>query len=163
MKTAATALALIVTTFASAAHARTLMTQRQALTTAFPPPLTYTRQTFALTPPQVAQVKKAADTEIVDPAVVRYAASNGSFAYFDTHHVRGGPEVVMIVLDAKGRIARVDVIDFEDETKYFPKQRWLTQLIGRSGKNLPSNATGPAERAIVKAARKIFAIHALVR
>jgi hypothetical protein len=162
---------LALLSLAVSAHARTLMTQKQALTSAFPPPLTYTRQTFFLKPEQVARIKKESGAEIVDPLVIRYAASNGSFAYFDTHRVRTEPEVVMIVVDASGRVARIDILDFEEPTDYFPKRRWLDQLLGRKLDHdlalnravRPISGASLTGRAIVNATRKILAIHGIVR
>lgn len=158
-------------TLAFGAQGRTLMTQKQALATAFPPPLTYTRQALFLKAEQIGQVKKESGAETVDPLVVRYAASNGCFAYFDTHRVRTEPEMVMIVVDASGRVVRVDILTFEEPMDYFPKRRWLEQLNGRKLDHdlalnraiRPISGASLTGRAILNATRKILAIHNVVR
>jgi hypothetical protein len=165
-------LALIaVLSFAIAAHARSLMTQKEAFATAFPAPLTFSRQTFFLKPEQIAQVKHESGAEAVEPLVIRYAASNGSFAYFDTHRVRTEPEVVMVVVDAAGKVSRVDILSFDEPTDYMPKRRWIDQLLGRKLDDdlalnraiRPISGASLTGRAIVNATRRILAIHGVIR
>jgi hypothetical protein len=162
---------LAVLSFAIGAHARTLMTQKEALASAFPAPLTFARQTFFLKPEQVAQIKRESGAEAVEPLVIRYAGSNGSFAYFDKHRVRTEPEVVMIVVDAAGKVSRVDILSFDEPTDYMPKRRWIDQLLGRKLDNdlalnraiRPISGASLTGRAIVNATRKILAIHSVIR
>ena len=151
--------------FALAAQARVLMTQQKALASAFPAGVKVTRQTFFLTPEQA----KAAGSET--QLVIRYAGSNGAFAYFDTHRVRTEPETVMVVVNAEGKIDRVDILSFDEPTDYFPKRRWLDQLLGRKLDDdlslnraiRPISGASLTGRAIVNASRKILAIHNAVK
>ena len=146
---------------ALAADARVLLTQQQALASAFPAGVKVARQTIFLTPEQA----RAAGSET--QLVIRYAGSNGSFAYFDTHRVRTEPETVMVVVNAERKIERVDILSFDEPTDYFPKRRWLDQLLGRRlGDDLslnrairPISGASLTGRAIVNASRKILAIH----
>lgn len=141
--------------FAFAAHARVLMTQEQALALAFPPGVKVTRQTFFL-PRQL---------------VIRYAGSNGSYAYFDTHRVRTEPETIMVVVNAEGKIERVDILSFDEPTDYFPKRRWLDQFLGRKLDDdlsliraiRPISGASLTGRAITDASRKILAIHNAIK
>ena len=149
---------LIVVLFALAAHARVIETQEQALASVGK---NLSRQTFFLTKEQAA----AAGVE--SQLVIRYAAPNGIYAYFDTHRVRTEPETVMIVVDANGAISRVDILSFNEPTDYFPKRRWLDQLLGRKldGELSLNRAIRPISgasltgRAIVNATRKVLALH----
>src|SRR5213075_852006 len=151
--------------FALAASARVLMTQQQALASAFPPGVKVTRQTIFLTTDQA----KAAGVET--QLVIRYAGSNGSFAYFDTHRVRTEPETVMVVVNAEGKIDRVDILSFDEPTDYFPKRRWLDQFLGRKLDDdlslnraiRPMSGASLTGRAIVNASRKILAIHNVIK
>lgn len=152
---------LTLLSVALAAQARVLMTQQQALASAFPAGVKVTRQTFFLTPEQA----KAAGSET--QLVIRYAGSNGSFAYFDTHRVRTEPETVMVVVNAEGKIDRVDILSFDEPTDYFPKRRWLDQLLGRKlDRELalnrgvrPISGASLTGRALVDATRKVLALH----
>jgi hypothetical protein len=155
---------------ALAAHGRVLMTQAQALTTAFPPATRVTRQIFFLTPEQVASVRSESGVEFDDQLVVRYAGSNGAYAYFDTHRVRTLPETIMIVVSAEAKIEKVDILSFDEPTDYFPKRRWLDQLLGRklnddlslNGAVRPISGASLTGHAIVNASRKVLAIHHVI-
>jgi len=136
---------------ALSANARVLMTQEQALASAFPAGVKVTRQTIFLE----------------HQLVIRYAGSNGSYAYFDTHRVRTEPETVMVVVNAAGKIERVDILSFDEPTDYFPKRRWLDQFLGRKldkdlslkGAIRPISGASLTGAAIVNASRRILAIH----
>ena len=145
----------VILFIALAANARVLMTQQQALASAFPAGVTVTRQTFFLE----------------KQLVIRYAGSNGSFAYFDTHRVRTEPETIMVVVNAEGKVERVDILSFDEPTDYFPKRRWLDQLLGRKlDDNLslnrairPISGASLTGRVIVDATRRIRAIHSAIK
>ena len=152
---------LVIVFFALAAHARVIETQEQALASVGK---NLTRQTFFLTKEQAAAA--GAESQLV----IRYAAPNGVYAYFDTHRVRTEPETVMIVVDANGAISRVDILSFNEPTDYFPKRRWLDQFLGRKlddqlslkGAIRPMSGASLTGAAIVNASRKILAIHRLL-
>jgi hypothetical protein len=153
--------------FAFAAHARVLMTQEQALASAFPAPAKVTREKFFLTPQQIAAAKSESGVEFNDQLIVRYASSDGRYAYFDSHRVRTMPETIMVVVKADGSIDRIDILSFDEPTDYFPKPRWIDQLRGRKlDRDLslnrairPISGASLTGRAIVDASRKILAIH----
>ena len=168
-----TATLLVVVLVAAVAEpllARTLMTREQALASAFPPPLTVARQKFFLTAQQRAEARRESGVEFEDALIVRYAASGGSFAYFDTHRVRTLPETIMVVVKADGSVERVDILSFDEPTDYFPKRRWIDQLLGRKlDRELaldrgvrPLSGASLTARAIVNATRKVLALHRLL-
>ncbi len=152
---------------ATAASARVLMTQEQALAKAFPAGTTFVRQKFFLTAQQLEQARRQSGTEFDDRLVIRYAGSNRRFAYFDTHRVRTLPETIMVVVKSDGTIDRVDILSFDEPTDYFPKRRWIDQLLGRkldrdlslNGAIRPISGASLTGRAIVNASRKILALH----
>src|SRR5437763_8862886 len=156
---------LFICLFALAASARVLETQQQALASAFPRGVKVERQTFFLTKEQ------AAAANVPTQLVIRYAGSNGSYAYFDTHRVRTEPETVMVVVNAEGKIERVDILSFDEPTDYFPKRRWLDQLLGRKLDDdlslnraiRPISGASLTGRAIVNASRRILAIHNAIK
>jgi hypothetical protein len=151
----------------AAANARVLMTQQQALASAFPTGTTVSRQKFFLTPEQLAAARKESGGEFDDALIIRYAGSDGRFAYFDSHRVRTEPETVMVVVKADGTIDSIDILSFDEPTDYFPKRRWLDQLLGRkldrdlalNGAVRPISGASLTGRAIVNASRKILALH----
>ena len=152
---------------AEPALARTLMTREQALASAFPPAQHVVRQKFFLTPQQLADARRESGVDFDDSLIVRYAATNGSFAYFDTHRVRTLPETIMVVVKADGAVERVDILSFDEPTDYFPKRRWIDQLLGRKlDRELaldravrPMSGASLSGRAIVNATRKVLALH----
>lgn len=156
---------------AHVATARVLMTQREALATAFPAGAKLVRQTFFLKPEQVSAAKSESGVDFPDQLLIRYLATSGDrllgYAYFDTHRVRTLPESVMIVVTADGKIDRVEILSFDEPTDYFPKRRWIDQLLGRkldSELSLnrairPISGASLTGRAIVNASRKVLALH----
>ena len=152
---------------ALAASARVLMTQEQALATAFPAGVKVERQKFFLTSQQLAEARRESGVDFTDQLIIRYAGGNGVFAYFDTHRVRTLPETVMIVVAADGKVDRVEILFFDEPTDYFPKRRWIDQLLGRKLDNelslhsaiRPLSGASLTGRAIVNATRKVLALH----
>jgi len=157
-------LAMLVTT---AANARVLLTQEQALATAFPATVKVARQKFFLTPEQVAAARRESGVDFDDRLVIRYAGGDGRVAYFDTHRVRTEPETVMVVVNVDGSVDRVEILAFNEPTDYFPKRRWLDQLLHRKldGELALNRGVRPISgasltgRALVNATRKVLALH----
>jgi hypothetical protein len=162
-------IALALSFVALAAPARVLMTQQQALASAFPNAKPV-RQTFFLTKQQLDAARKESGVEFNEQLVIRYAGPNG-FAYFDTHRVRTLPETVMIVVTPDGTIDRVEILSFDEPTDYFPKRRWLDQLLHRhldddlSLKKAirPISGASLTGQAIVNATRKVLALHHVIK
>ncbi len=156
------ALSLAVTL---SAPARVLMTQEQALASAFPNARP-ARQTFFLTAQQLDAARKESGVDFKEQLVIRYATPAG-FAYFDTHRVRTLPETVMIVVTPDGQVSRVEILSFDEPTDYFPRRRWLDQLLGRhldkdlslKGAVRPISGASLTGQAIVNATRKVLALH----
>jgi len=148
------------------APARVLMTPQQALASAFPN-ATPQRQTYFLTQQQYDAARKESGVDFPEKLVIRYAGPNGSFVYFDTHRVRTLPETVMIIVTPDGKVDRVEILSFDEPTDYFPKRRWLDQLLHRrldddlSLKKAirPISGASLTGQAIVNATRKVLALH----
>ncbi|MEO6259742.1 MAG: FMN-binding protein [Thermoanaerobaculia bacterium] len=156
-----------VASLAEPLSARTLMTREQALASAFSPPIRVARQKFFLTPQQLADARRESGVSFDDSLIIRYAASDGSFGYFDTHRVRTLPETILVVIKADGSVERVDILSFDEPTDYFPRRRWIDQLLGRRlDRELaldravrPLSGASLTGRAIVNATRKVLALH----
>jgi hypothetical protein len=112
----------------SAADARVLLTQKDALALAFPAG-GQERRTAFLTPEQTAAAEKAARSKL-DSAVWTYYVSGSTTAYFESHPVRTMNETVMVVL--RGReVAFVEVLSFSEPEDFLAPKRWLGQFKGR--------------------------------
>jgi hypothetical protein len=145
------------------------MTQEQALASVFPNAKP-ARQTFFLMKQQLDAARKESGVEFNEQLVIRYAGPAG-FAYFDTHRVRTLPETVMIVVTPDGTIDRVEILSFDEPTDYFPKRRWLDQLLHRKLDDdlslkkaiRPMSGASLTGQAIVNATRKVLALHHVIK
>lgn len=168
----AAAILILTAIFASAAQARVFMTQQQALAGAFPAGTKVTRQALFLSPEQSTAAQKESGVEFKDRMIVRYAGTNAAgvvigYAYFDTHMVRTLPETVMVVVNAKSEVEKIEILSFDEPPDYFPRQRWLDQFDGRrldddlslKRKIRPISGASLSGRAIVNASRKVLALH----
>jgi Na+-translocating ferredoxin:NAD+ oxidoreductase RnfG subunit len=170
---AAGALLLAVLCAGGTAGARVLMTQDEALKTAFPPPQTYERKTLYLDDAQAARAAREAGAPVEERVVLYYVGSEGGhvtgYAYFDTHLVRTLPETVLIRLRPDGTITAIDIVAFDEPDEYRTTPRWLQQFQGQGGAGAEdlggkirslSGATLSA-RAVTDAAKRIVALHRL--
>lgn len=150
------------------------MTQDQALATAFPAGTKIARQAVFLTAAQLADANKRSGIDFRDQMIVRYAGTaNGrtiGYAYFDTHRVRTLPETVMVVVTPDGRVAKIEVLSFDEPPDYLPNPRWIAQFDGRplddqlafSGAIRPMTGATLTARAILNASRKVLALHGVI-
>ena len=91
-------------------------------------------------------------------------------AYFDRHRVRSKQELVMVVVDPRCKVRRIEIIAFEEPLDYLPRGAFYEQFVGRgldreintkrairsvAGSTLTVNAT-------VEAVRRILAAHLVV-
>ncbi|HEX9637126.1 MAG TPA: FMN-binding protein, partial [Acidobacteriota bacterium] len=92
-------------------------------------------------------------------------------AYFDSHLVRTLPETIMVVVDPAGRIVRIEVLSFSEPEEYRPRPAWIDQFDRQalapelSLKRAIHGLTGAtlSARAITEAARRVLALHQVVR
>lgn len=160
---------------ALAAQARVFMTQQQALASAFPAGTKVSRQSIFLTKEQQGAAKKQSGIDFTDQLVVRYVGTDAAgrvvgYAYFDTHRVRTLPETVMIVVTPEAKVAKIEILSFDEPPEYLPKERWVDQIEGRrldddlSLKRAirPLSGASLTGRAIVNASRKILALHGVI-
>lgn len=149
----------------------------EALRVAFPAPAVIERRTAFLTADDLQAVQRLAgrDAPVTQRVVTYYLARRDDtpvgVAYFDSHRVRTLQEVVMIVVDPSDRIRSIEVLRFAEPPEYYPTPAWLHQFRGRplsaelSLKGSIATMTGATltSSAIVRAARRILALHARIR
>jgi hypothetical protein len=147
------------------------LTVDEALELAFPR-CTVERGTIYLTGEQRARAAELAgaeiDSAIVHPYVARDEAGRiAGTAYFDRHRVRTLDETLMIVVDAGGRLRRVEVLAFAEPPEYVPRGAWYDQFAGRElddELNLKRGIRGVTgatltARATTACARRVLAVH----
>lgn len=167
---AAMAVAVSMTT-AAPLRAKVFMTQAEALKAAFPDGTDVERITAYLTEDQAGKVERALGESLASRVITYYVARRDGIllatAYFDTHLVRTLPETIMVVVGKSATIEKIHVLSFSEPVEYLPRERWIAQLDGRGirddlslrGDIRPMTGATLSARAIVKAARRILAIH----
>jgi len=155
--------------------AAVLISQDEALTLAFPG-AEVIRHTAYLEDEQLESARNQAGRGVDFPSgVVPYyvATRDGKpqgVAYFDTHIVRSKAETVMVVVDPEGRIARVEVIAFDEPPEYEARPAWLRQFDGEAltGELAIKQAIRPmtggtlTALAILRASRRVLALHEVI-
>lgn len=159
---------------AGAARAKVFLTVDEALRLAFPG-AKVERRTLYLTEAQQERAEGLAGVEVRSRLVHAYAATSGGraagTAYFDTHRVRTLPETVMVVLDAAGKVRRVEVLSFAEPPDYLPGGAWYGQFAGREldGRLAlkrdirPITGATLTARATTAAVRRVLAVHRVLR
>lgn len=168
--------AAVVLSAAAGAEAQGL-TQDEALRLAFPVPATVERRTAFLSDAQLDSARALAGKgvevgqRIVTYYVGRQADSAVGAAYFDSHRVRTLNEVAMVVVTSAGAIRQIEILRFAEPPEYKATQPWLAQFDGQpldqrlSLKGAVANLTGATltSNAVVACARRVLALHAMVR
>jgi Na+-translocating ferredoxin:NAD+ oxidoreductase RnfG subunit len=154
-------------------YAKVFLTVDEALKLAFPG-AQVERRTAYLTPEQVKRARDLGQVEVPSALVTYYAATHegkaAGTAYFDTHLVRTLPETVLVVVNPQGKVARVEVISFEEPEQYLPRGAWYGQFGGKGldpdldlkrGIHPVTGATLTA-RATTAAVRRVLALHQVI-
>ena len=151
--------------FALPASARVLMSQKDALSLAFPDGAPERRTAF-LTDAQAKAVEAAARSKL-ESKVWTYYVAGSTTAYFESHLVRTMNETVMVVVDGNGAVRFVEILSFIEPDEYLASKRWLGQFPGRKldddlalrrGLRNISGASLTAE-AVTRSVRRALAVH----
>jgi hypothetical protein len=123
---------LIVITAATGSFAQ--ITREEALAGVYPGADVRAERVF-LTPPQQKEVVTRSDGDVPSALVARYVATKDGAvigrAYIDTHVVRTKKESLLISLDSKGQVLRIDVTAFSEPPEYRASEPWLRQYRGK--------------------------------
>ncbi len=157
-----------------AGKAKVLLSVEEALELAFPE-AKIERESVYFSKEEKKRAAKLAKFELERGIARPYVAyRDGELigtAYFDNHQVRALKETLMIVVDPKGRIARIEVLAFAEPAEYMPRASWYAQFKGKrlddklSLKGSIKGVTGATltARATTKAARRTLAMHQVWR
>ena len=123
------AVAAIVTSGAAAALSR-----EEALRSAYPGARIRAEQVF-LTAAQQHKAEALAGVPVPTQLVVRYLADQAGElvgrAYVDSHTVRTKKETLLVSLDRRGVVKRIDVTAFLEPPEYQASEAWLRQYGGQ--------------------------------
>ncbi|MPZ19482.1 MAG: FMN-binding protein [Luteitalea sp.] len=115
--------------------AQRMISRDEALQLTFPG-AAITSSTVFLTEAQQARAAKLAGEALPSPLIARYVARvDGRIigrAYVDTHVVRRKRESLLISLDSRGRVKRIDATAFLEPPEYQAPDRWLEQYDNRA-------------------------------
>ena len=150
------------------------LTREEALGLVFPG-AAITDERIFLTAAQQARATSLAGEGIPSALVARYTASrDGQIvgrAYIDTNVVRTKKETLLVSLDARGRVKRIDVTAFLEPAEYTPPRPWLGQYSNREldDEVAVNRAIRPiagatlTARAVNAAVRRVMAIDEVLR
>jgi hypothetical protein len=172
LRRAAAFLALVL---APILDAKSFLTQEEALRLAFPKGAAVTRKTAFLSEADRAEVARRTGGSPPPGLVAYYTARvdgrDAGTAYFDTHVVRTLPETILVVVDPKGAIARIEVLSFSEPEEYLPRANWYGQFSGKTLTDELSEKRGVRAvtgatitvRVTVEAARRVLALDAFLK
>jgi len=156
------------------AQGKTFLTAAEAIELAFGD-CKVERQRHVLNAAKKKAVHKLSGHKATRSMVIAYQATKKGkvvgTAYFDRHRVRSQRELVMIVVDPKGKVGRIEVVSFGEPLDYLPHGRFYAQFVGRgldanlstkgairsvAGSTLTVNATTAAVRRILATHQVLF-------
>ena len=158
----------------SVVGAADLASVEQALRSTFPG-AQVSRESLFLTPAQLEMVAQESGVDgqraLTTRFTLRIEARVVGWGYLDTHRVRTLPETLLVMIDEKGRIRRVEVVAFREPPDYLPPRRWYEQFNGRPLDDdmelkagiRPMTGATLSVRAATDAVRRILAVHGAVQ
>ena len=151
-----------------------LITREEALASAFPDATAAAERIF-LTDEQAERIETIARVVLDSKLYARYIVSRSGVvvgrAYVDTHQVRTKKESLLICLDAKGLLRRIEVTAFREPPEYMVSDRFYAQYHGKALSNSlslqrsirPVAGATLTTKATNQAVRRILAIDQVLR
>jgi hypothetical protein len=125
---------IIVLTEISFSNAGELINREEALATVFSDAKINAERIF-LTEQQKKEAASLAGVEIPGALIARYTAFKEGkiigYAYVDTHIVRTKKESLLVFLDERGSIKRIEVVVFMEPREYQASSEWYKQYQGK--------------------------------
>jgi hypothetical protein len=155
--------------------AKSFLTQEEALRLAFPKGAVVTRKTAFLSEADRAEVARRSGGAPPPGLVVFYTGASAGTdlgtVYFDTHVVRTEPETLLVLVDPKGGIARIEILSFSEPEEYLPRKNWYGQFSGKTLTDELSEKRGVRPvtgatitvRVTVEGARRVLALDAFLK
>jgi hypothetical protein len=166
---------LIAALSAKALHGAgsSLPSREEILQSVYPGTMQAAERIF-LTEVETIKVKELTGKELPSPLIALYRVRRGDTvvgrAYVDTHVIRTKRESLLVCLDAKGQVKRVEVTAFLEPPEYKLSERWYEQYEKKSlesdlrlGQSIRSVAGATlTSRAAADAIRRVLAIDSVV-
>lgn len=155
---------------ATAASAEVYYSKDEAFELAFGQGAVVEPLSLFLTDEQAAEIERAARAKLDSKLYTFHVGKKGDavlgYAAIESHTVRTQPETVMIVLDPKGELVRVEILAFHEPPEYKPPARWFERLYRKPVQELVldrgidgiAGAT-LSSRAALDGARKVMTIY----
>jgi hypothetical protein len=119
---------LIILCLFASVNAAVLETKEHALWTIFSNP-TIIEKNFFLNEVQKEQMQKLSKAKLASPLILYSEIYENQklagYAFFDKHKVRTMPEMVMVALNAQGKIKNIRILTFSEPKDYLVPARWL--------------------------------------
>jgi len=166
---------LLVSAASTTAWGKVLLSQSEALKLAFPPGTVIERKSAFLSPADLERARSLSGSAVPGAIVTYYIGTKDGrevgTVFFDTHVVRTLQETILMEVDPAGAISRIEVLSFSEPDDYLPRPHWYEQFTGqRLGDELslkrairPVTGATLTARATTDAARRVLALHALIR
>lgn len=150
-----------------------VITREEALSVSFPG-ATFESSIVFLTKEEQQEIVALSGVPAPTAMIARYLARVGGKtvgrAYLDTHVVRTKKESLLIILDADGKLKRVETVAFLEPPEYVPPDRWYQQFQGqaldeglRLGRDIhPVTGATLTARATTDAVRRVMATNQLL-
>lgn len=164
---------MVLALITEAVAARVYYSKQEALELAFGKGAKVQMRPLFLTAEQRSRIERLAKVKLDSSLFTFYVGRREGrvigYAAIETHTVRTQPETLLIVLDAKGKLRRVEVLAFHEPPEYQPPARWFERLLDvplqdlrlGSGVEGVSGAT-LSSRAAVDTVRKVLAVYTVV-
>ncbi|MFK7742009.1 MAG: hypothetical protein AB8H80_16960 [Planctomycetota bacterium] len=165
--------ALLACAAALVGQGKQFLTPKAALALAFPD-CKVERTRHVLSDAHKLRVKKLGGGEVRRSMVYAYEARKGGklvgTAWFDRHKVRSKQELLMVVVDPRGKVRRIEMVAFEEPLDYIPRDAFYEQFLGRplsadlSVKRAITPVAGATltVRATLQAVRRVLATHQVI-
>lgn len=153
-------------------QAKVFMNFEQALNSVYPG-MKVEKNNVILNELQLEKLRKEYNLDNIQSLWYPYLIYDGqeikATVYFDKHNVRTLPEVILIAINHKSEVERVEVLSFNEPLEYMPRTKWYHQLTGMSLTNhqlsrhihAVSGATLTV-KATEKSVKKILAVHEVI-
>lgn len=152
---------------------RVMLTQSQALKSAFAG-LSVERRTAYLSEAQVESASRLSECRHESAVLTYYVARSttgpAGAAFFESHRLRDGNATIMVVLTPEGRLARTEILSFDEPADYMPPVEWRASLLGRQLVELErfSRLSGASPRAahsaqaFLEGVRRLMAVYEVI-
>ena len=122
--------------FPLAASGEVFYGKNQGLERAFPDADRVERRTYVLTKREAERLEEASESELPSRLVTIYEGWQGDellgYAHIDVDHVRARKQALMISLTPEGRIGKIDILAFHEDTQYMVPTKVIESLTGKS-------------------------------